>query len=80
MKDIRVIYDRNKTLEAVEVQFGDYMCELTDSQVVDEENKVFDVLNGKYQGTWKYENGQLCEVEINDGVDKWVCQGFLYTE
>ncbi|MGG1081727.1 hypothetical protein ABEP24_13320 [Bacillus subtilis] len=77
MKDIRVIYDRNKTLEAVVVQFGDYMCELTDSQVIDEENKEIDVLNDEYQGAWKYENGEHCEVEIYDGVDKWVCQAFL---
>ncbi|MFB0635329.1 hypothetical protein ACEPP6_08520 [Bacillus rugosus] len=69
MQDIRVIYDRNKTLEAVVVQFGNYMCE---------ENKEFDVLNDEYQGAWKYENGQHCEVEIYDGVDKWVCQAFLH--
>ncbi|KIL32060.1 hypothetical protein B4145_2246 [Bacillus subtilis] len=54
------------------------MCELTDSQVVNEENKEFDVLNGEYQGIWKYEKGQHCEVEIYDGVDKWVCQAFLH--
>lgn len=78
MKDIRVIYDRNKTLEAVVVQFGDYMCELAESQLIDEETKEFDVLNDEYQGTWKYENGKHYEVEIYDGVDKWVCQAFLH--
>ncbi|AYK63106.1 MULTISPECIES: hypothetical protein [Bacillus subtilis group] len=77
MKDIRVVYDRNKTLEAVVVQFGDYMCELVESQLIDEETKEFDVLNDEYQGIWKYEKGQLCEVEIYDGVDKWVCQALL---
>ncbi|WP_233499509.1 hypothetical protein [Bacillus velezensis] len=58
MKDIRVIYDRNKTLEAVVVQFGDYMCELTDSQVINEENKEFMYLmvNIKELGNMKMDN------------------------
>ncbi|EHA30620.1 hypothetical protein BSSC8_22050 [Bacillus subtilis subsp. subtilis str. SC-8] len=54
------------------------MCELAESQLIDEETKEFDVLNDEYQGTWKYENGKHCEVEIYDGVDKWVCQAFLH--
>ncbi|MCB5334837.1 hypothetical protein JS608_02590 [Bacillus amyloliquefaciens] len=53
------------------------MCELVESQLIDEETKEFDVLNDEYQGIWKYEKGQHCEVEIYDGVDKWVCQALL---
>ncbi len=78
MRSIRVIYDRDKTLEVAVAQFGDYVCELMNSQLINEENKEFDVLNGDYEGIWKYENGIYCEVEIYDGVDKWVCQASLY--
>lgn len=58
MKDIRVIYDRNKTLEAVVVQFGDYMCELAESQLIDEENKnsMYLMMNIKELGNMKMDN------------------------